>query len=115
MSKPSCSSIPRAASMKGTGPQRYTLRLFRSGTNWVKSSGETRPVAPLADLTADELAAEAGEVTLHQLQLVRENQIVWGSREMEELDVRVWCRVGQPTRHCHDRSNAAATRNEEVG
>src|SRR5262245_34599800 len=62
-------------------------------TLWRDPSSRTGPAAPLAGLTADELAAEAGEIALHKLQLVGENQIVWRPGEMEELDVRFWCRV----------------------
>src|SRR6266446_5464648 len=32
---------------------------------WRDPSSRTRPAAPLADLTADELATEAGEITFH--------------------------------------------------
>src|SRR5215831_5485036 len=82
---------------------------------WGDPPSRTGPAAPLADLTAYELATETGEIALHQLQLVSEDQIIWRSREMKELDVGVGCRVAHPTRHCHDGSYAAPAREEEVG
>src|SRR5689334_3381123 len=75
----------------------------------------TGPVAALANFAANELGAEARDITLHQLQFFGEDQIIWRACEMEELDVRVGRRVAKPTRHRHIGSNAAATGDEQEG